>query len=125
MRDIGAADAIGQRVRVPILRILVGRGGVDDDIRPEIADQRIDDRLVGNAVFDEPQSGMRLQIVAPASREIIDRKNLIAAGEQQVDQRRTDEARPAGHKNLHYTWLSTVFLSVRSRFVARLIPRPR
>ncbi len=116
LRDIGAADAIGHGVRMPIVRVLVRCSGMDDDIRAEIADQRIDDALVDDAVLDEAQPRMRLQIVAPPGREIIDREHLVAAGEQQIDQCRADEARPTSHKNLHYENISVAVSCARCRF---------
>src|SRR5204863_5796859 len=88
---------------------------VNDDIWAEIADQRIDDALVDDAVLDEAQPRMRLQIVAPPGREIIDREHLVAAGEQQIDQGRADEARATGHKNLHHENISVAFSCVLER----------
>src|SRR5207248_2199789 len=77
-------------------------------------------------VLDEAQPRMRLQIVAPPGREIIDREDLVAAGEQQIDQSRADEARPTSHKNLHYENISVAFSGVRSNAgLRRVSPRPR
>ena len=40
--EVGAADRVGQRVGVPVLRVLVGRGGVHDDVGLEVAEQPVD-----------------------------------------------------------------------------------
>ena len=126
LRHVGAADAIGHRVGMPIVRILIRGGRVDNGIRTEIADQHIDRALVDDAVLDEAQFRMRLQIVAPPGREIVDREHFVAAGEQQIDQGRADEARSPGHKNLHYENISVAFSGVHSDAGLRCVnPRPR
>ena len=71
------------------------------DVGAKIADQPVDDALVDDAVLDELQPRLRLQIIASAGREIINREDFVAAGEQQIDDGRADETRPAGYENFH------------------------
>jgi hypothetical protein len=74
---------------------------VHHDVGTKVADQPVDDAPVDNAVLDQLQPRLRFQIIAPAGREIINREDFVAAGEQQVDDGRADETRPAGYKYFH------------------------
>ena len=42
--DVGAADGVDERVGLPIVWILVGGGGVDDDVGLEVGEQPVDQR---------------------------------------------------------------------------------
>src|SRR5262249_12213368 len=50
--DIGAGDATGQRVGLPIVRIFVRGGGVDHRVGAEIAYQRRQQLAIDDAVLD-------------------------------------------------------------------------
>ena len=93
--DIGAADGIDQRVGLPVVRILVGSGGVDHDIGLEVANQADRQSQRRRSYLDELDRRMRREIVAPAGREIVDRQHLVAARQQQVDRR---SSRPGPHR---------------------------
>src|SRR5262249_1130925 len=96
LRDVGAADPVGQRVGMQMVRFLVGGGDMNDDLRPKIPAQPVKDSLTRDAALDEAKFGMRPQIVAAPGRKIIDRETLTAARQKQIDQRRAEKPRTAG-----------------------------
>jgi hypothetical protein len=64
---------------------------VDYDIGAEVANQPIYKTPVRDAVLDQAQTGMRLQIIPSSGLKIIDHDDLVTPSEQQVDDGRADE----------------------------------
>ena len=71
-------------------------------------------RALDDAVLDQAQPRVRLQIVAPAGGEIVDRHDLVAARQQHIDDGRADLARTAGDEHFHYPAASNPFREHRS-----------
>src|SRR3546814_7185241 len=87
---------------MPVVRVLVGGSGVDQNVGPEIADQPLDQSLVSDGAFHEGQPIMAFrQMDAAASLEIVDGEHLVAALQMKLSHMRTDLTASAGHKNLH------------------------
>ncbi len=108
---------IDQRVGAPVVGILVGRCGMDHDLGLEIA--RTGDRRAQPSTMVSSISlslALPAEVVAPAGGEIIDRKHVVAALGQHVDDRRTDLTGAAGNKHFHSNRLSRLRWAAVERF---------
>ena len=88
------------------VRVGVGMLDREADIRlrremeHRVGPDRVED-LVGPPDVGHMQLGGSGHVLAPALREIVEDVNLVAAGEQGLDDVRADEARASGHDRPH------------------------
>ncbi len=94
-QDVGARieERVGDRAAHVHLR-----GVQVQDLRPLDADQRGGARVL-DVELVEARSG--IQVVAAAGGEVVDDDHLVARGHAGVHHVRADEARAAGHEDLH------------------------
>ncbi len=108
LEDVQRADdvdvgVVGRaRHRDPDVRL---RGEVEDELGPAPGHQ-LDDRRRGDVeVMDVERPAPALagvgQVGQRTGREVVDDVDLVALGQEPVDQVRTDEARAAGHEGAH------------------------
>jgi hypothetical protein len=101
--DIDAADNVGQRIGIPVLRILVGGGRVHDDIRQELAEGTVHEVRIGNRAFAEHVvRRFGRQVFRPARGEIIEAEHGIPARQHQLGNMRTDLARCARNQDFEF-----------------------
>src|SRR5215475_1423909 len=59
------------------------------------------DRHIGLGELESCAAGQMLNVLAPASRQIVDADDSVAPGGQSVAQVRAEKARPAGNQDSH------------------------
>src|SRR5947207_13474880 len=90
--DVDRAVDIRCRVLAPILRVLVGRGAMDDVAGLETREDAFDERAVGDAALNQRQARDRGEHLAPAGLEIVDDQDLMPLRQIRLDKVRAETA---------------------------------
>src|SRR5437879_4592241 len=105
--DVDRPDHVGHGVAVPVVRVLVRRRRVNNNLRPVLVEGAIDHLGVGDGAFDQCQVAVRREVVAPRCLEVVDDRDDVAVADQPIGEVGADKTGSACDENPHSLTSST------------------
>jgi hypothetical protein len=96
---------------------------MENGLWPGVLDEVAHGGAIPDVRLNEASAGAegRVEVLAPAGGEVVDRRQLVAAGNEGVDEVRADEPRPACHEGAH---MAAMLFGDLPRPPAPLVPSP-
>ena len=98
-------------VLIPGVGILVGGGGVDDEVWVEALERLEHGVGVLDRVLHDRERVVLGQVVAAAGGVVVDDEDLVALSQQPIGEVGSDESRSPRDQNLHLASLSSLAIS--------------